>query len=377
MRNKAESSLYVIWNLLIRIVLTVSLVWVVWEVRSVLIMVILSIMLTYMLLPAVDFLCAYRFLKINKKSWRLISTIIVFIVFFFIVGISIRLFITPFWNETKNFIAQVEVYYEEAEVKLSKASSWYNANVPDDLREFLGKQDFKAFGSGTANFIKRLMEGTASWLMNIAELVLIPVLAFYFVLDSKPLKREFVGLIPPWRVKESLKILRNIGGILQSYVIGQIILCIIAGITTGIVLNLVGMKYTLVLAVFAGVTRAIPVIGPVTSGIPICILGALHSTALGVWLLIFVTIMHFVESKFIMPILIGDRMKLHPAVILIVLLIGAEFFGIIGMFLAAPVAAIIRELIYFYIIIPRRKRHLAPETDIESLTSETIRSELM
>lgn len=375
MRTKAESTLYVIWNLLIRIVLTVSLVWVVWEVRSVLITVILAVMLTYMLLPAVDFLCARRFLKVNMKSRRLISTIIVFIAFFFIVGVSVKLFVTPLWNETKNFAAQMETYYEEAEVKLSQASSWYNANVPEDLREFLGNQDFKSFGSGTANFIKRLMESTASWLMNIVELVLIPVLAFYFVLDSRSLKREFVGLIPPWRVRESLKILQNVGGILQSYVVGQLILCIIAGIATGIVLNMVGMKYALVLAVFAGVTRAIPVMGPVVSGVPICILGALQSTALGVWLLVFITIMHFIESKFIMPVLIGDRMKLHPAMILIVLLIGAEFFGILGMFLAAPVAAIIRELVYFYIIIPRRGRRLADEPDVEPMTSEVIRSE--
>lgn len=377
MRTRAESTLNVIWSLLVRIVLTVTLVWVVWEVRSVLITVVLAAMLAYVLMPAVDFLASRKFVPVNKRARRLIASIIVFIAFFSIVGVAIGLFVTPFKNEITIFTSQIEDYYSEAETKLGQVSQWYNKHVPEDMRKFLGNQDFKSFGSGLAAFTRRFMASTADWLKNIVELILIPVLAFYFVLDSRSLKREFIGLMPPWRVRESLKILRDVSGILQNYVIGQLILCVIAGVATGIVLNLVGVKYALVLAVFAGVTRAIPVIGPVVSGIPICILGALQSVGLGLWLLVFVTIMHFAESKFIMPILIGDRMKLHPAVILIVLLIGAEFFGLLGMFLAAPVAAIIRELIYFYIIKPRRQRYLANETAGKQMTNIKIRSERM
>jgi predicted PurR-regulated permease PerM len=166
---------------------------------------------------------------------------------------------------------------------------------------------------------------------------------------------------------------REISGILQNYIIGQIILCVIAGVLTGIVLNFLNMPYTLVLAVFAGITRAIPIIGPIISGIPICIVGYQESPSLGVALLIFVIVMHFAESKFIMPILIGDRMKLHPAVVLAVLLIGAELFGVIGMFLAAPVTAIIRELVYFYIIRPQRAKP-TPKERIDDLPSPLVRS---
>ncbi|MEN6521369.1 MAG: AI-2E family transporter [Armatimonadota bacterium] len=375
MRTRTESTLNVIWSLLVRIVLTAALVWVVWKVRSVLITVILSAMLAYVLMPAVDLLSSRKFLSINKRTRRLVASIIVFILFFVIVGASITLFITPFRNEMDTFTSQLEVYSEQAGTKFNQISDWYDKHIPEDMRRFLGNQDFKGIGSGLAASTKRVVQSTAEWLKNIFELILIPVLAFYFVLDSRSLKREFIGLVPPWRIREFMKILRDTGLILQSYVVGQLILCIIAGIATAIVLNLVGMKYVLVLAVFAGVTRAIPVIGPVASGIPICILGALQSIELGVSLLIFVIIMHLVESKFIMPILIGDRMKLHPALILIALLIGAEFFGVLGMFLAAPVAAIIRELVYLYIVKPRRQRHLAQLAAGDAMTSNTIRSE--
>jgi predicted PurR-regulated permease PerM len=116
------------------------------------------------------------------------------------------------------------------------------------------------------------------------------------------------------------------------------------------------MPYILILSLFAGVTRAIPIIGPIISGLLIVLLGMAKSPWMGLYLLIFVAVLHFIESKFIMPMLIGDRMQLHPALILIVLLIGAQFFGITGMFLAAPVAAVLRVLIRFYIVKPPKVR---------------------
>jgi predicted PurR-regulated permease PerM len=116
------------------------------------------------------------------------------------------------------------------------------------------------------------------------------------------------------------------------------------------------MPYVLILSVFAGVTRAVPIIGPIVSGLAIIFFGLAKAPIIALNLLVFFALMHFAESKFIMPKLIGDRMKLHPAVIIIVLLIGAEFFGILGMFLAAPVAALLRVLVRYYLIKPKELR---------------------
>jgi predicted PurR-regulated permease PerM len=90
--------------------------------------------------------------------------------------------------------------------------------------------------------------------------------------------------------------------------------------------------------VLAATTRVIPVIGPILGGVPIIVLTALDDWRKAVVVLVLFTLMHLLESKVVMPRLIGYRIKLHPAVVIIVLLIGAEFFGMWGMFLAAPVA---------------------------------------
>jgi predicted PurR-regulated permease PerM len=197
------------------------------------------------------------------------------------------------------------------------------------------------------------------------ELVTIPVLAFYFVLDSRTLKREFLYLVPRKRSRETLLILREAASILQAYAIAQIILCIIAGVVVGAGLWLIGVKYALTLGVLAGITRAIPILGPILGGIPIVLVASLQSVENGIGVLIFFCMMHLIESKIIMPKLLGERMHLHPAIILIVLLIGSEFFGLLGMFLAAPVAALLKVLFDFYVLRRKRiSRHSLPPLEL-------------
>lgn len=375
MRTKIETNLSLIWGLLIRITLVVGLAYFMWRVRSILIGVILAAMLAYVLLPAVDFIARHRFLRLGLRTRRLIASVIVFVLFFALVGAAVGLLFSPFQREAKNLIDSMAVYSKQIKADIDSFNAWYKANLPDDLQRTVGDLNYQPVLQAGGTFLSGAIKGTFDFLGKIVEIVLIPVLAFYFVLDSRSLKREFVGMLPPWRAREALKLLRKVSLILQSYVVGQLILCVIAGLVTGIVLNILNMPYVLVLAVFAGITRAIPIIGPVVSGIPICILGAMKSPGLGLGLLIFVVVMHFVESKFIMPILIGERMRLHPAVILIVLLIGAEFFGLLGMFLAAPVAAIVRELINFYIVVPRRKRLLTSHSRRHNGPNELMETE--
>jgi predicted PurR-regulated permease PerM len=123
------------------------------------------------------------------------------------------------------------------------------------------------------------------------------------------------------------------------------------------------VKYALAMAVVAAITRVIPVVGPMLGGIPIVLLCALQGWDKAVVVLIGFTIMHLVESKVIMPRIIGYRINLHPAVVIIVLLIGAEFFGMWGMFLAAPVAAVVKCLFYHFVVRPRRKVDPKPPSE--------------
>jgi len=374
MGTRSEGTLAVIWTLFIRLAVIAGVAYFLYRVRSVLIAVLLAIMLAYVMQPAVEFLCRSRLRKMGRYRARLVATILVFLVFIAISVLGVRMFWAPFGTELTKLGQNFDSYVEEAKKAISGIWAWYQA-LPPDAKEFLRRQDYARITSWLTKFVNGIITGTLTWATHIADIVLIPVLAFYFVLDSRSLKRELLGLVPRRRLREALMLTRNTAEILQSYVIGQLILCLIAGLLTAVALSWARMDYVLVLSVFAGITRAIPILGPLISGIPIVLLAAAtRSVETAVFLLAFVIAMHFVESKFIMPKLIGDRMRLHPAVVIIVLLIGAEFFGLLGMFLAAPAAAVIRELVRFYVIRPRLRRESTVTSAARDLTGAGLRS---
>jgi len=348
-----EGILELIWRIGARLALWGVVGYLLYRVRSVVVAIILAAVLTYALLPAVDFLCAYRIRGVGRKFQRFMATLVVFIVLITLVVILVRAFFVPFQNELVGLAGKLDAGIKQAQTTFESAQKWYKA-LPPDFQKFIQTQHLGSVVPSVANWSSQVVAKTVGYLSGLVEAILIPVLAFYFILDSRSLKREFVALVPKRRSREMIGMLHEVNTIMRSYVLGQIILCVIAGAVVAVILRLFDMQYVLILSVFAGITRAIPVLGPIVSGAVIVLLGIAKSPALGVYLLIAFAVLQFVESKFIMPKLIGYRMQLHPALVIVVLLIGAEFFGVFGMFMAAPVAAIVRVLVRYYFIKPKK-----------------------
>jgi len=352
MKSKTETIFGVIWGVIFRFAIIAGVIYFLFSIRAILVTVLISVMAAYVAIPAVNFLMTFRVRKWNVKWQRFWAALLVFVVIgAWLVG-TVRLFIFPFQDELSRLSENLNDYVERAQKLLGKTAAWYGA-LPPGFKEFLTKQGVGKTGNAFIDWASKRTKATIEWLSHILDIILIPVIAFYFVLDSRSLKHEFVALVPRRRWRESLTLLKRTSEIMQTYVIGQLILCLIAGVTVGVVLWLLRMDYSLVLAVLAGVTRAIPIIGPIICGIPIVLLAMVKSTTLGVKVLIFFVILHFIESKVILPNLMSARVRLHPAVIIIVILIGYQFFGILGMFVAVPVAAVIREIARFYLIRPQ------------------------
>lgn len=202
-------------------------------------------------------------------------------------------------------------------------------------------------------------------LNGIVELILLPVLAFYFLVEGRALRNELVRFVPTSKRRIALAVLRESASIMRSYLIAQLILATIAGVFVGGMLGIAQIPYALVLALVAGITRAVPVIGPLLGGIPVGLIVFVECsrqgnyTTLGVVMVLF-TVMHLLESKAITPFILGKNLNLHPILVIVALLIGGEFFGLLGMFLAAPVTALIRTLLIHLYVHPKQRLHRAP-----------------
>jgi len=362
---------------LLYVIIIVSVALFLIRIRSILITLFLAGAFAYIIRPVAKRLAASNlFIMLHggprftsRQSLRILSSLYVLVLFLFLGWMSIRVIMKPFVHELKRVTENwgtggPEDLSLKLEQNLFNLKSWYSTRIPEGWRKSIENQidqgqNFQNVRARMAGWISSALPHARNVVQNIVEIVLLPVLAFYFAVDSKRLKHEFVSILPRKWWREVFRMVHVFNGIMHSYLIGQAILCVLAGVIVGIGLWLLRMDYWVILGLLAGFTRAIPIIGPILGGIPIILLAFItkgFAVALGV--LIFFTLLNFAESKFIMPYIIGDRMNLHPLVIIIVLLIGEEFGGLLGMFFAAPIAALVREILRRYWLKPREyQRH--------------------
>ena len=363
--NNAEAWFGQFWKLLLRLAVIAFTLYFVWRIHTILTDIIVASILAFALVGPVNWLCRIRIPKLRPRTQRLGATLAVFLTFGYLVFAGTSLMVSPFVDQMHGLASNLPAYQQKVAQYAAVLQTEYNG-LPANIKALLHRPS----GSGGADsfsplpWLQNALLATATGIARIVDFILIPVLAFYFVLDGHSLRNEFLALLPPPRVRETLALLRESSGIMRTYIIAQLWLCVIAGVVVYAGLSLIHMPYALVLGLLAGVTRAIPIIGPILGGIPIVLLAAVLPAShgggleLAVKVLVFFSLLHLVESKLLMPKFIGHRIHLHAAVVIIVLLVGAEFFGLLGMFLAAPLAAIARILIAHYVLRPRRLARL-------------------
>ena len=359
--RSAEAWFGQFWKLLVRLAILAFAAYFTWRVRTILTDILVASILAFALVGPVNWLCRFRIPRIGARTHRLIASLLVFFALGYVLFVAGALMVSPFADQVHGLASNLPLYQRKIAQYAAELQALYNG-LPPDVRALLRRPDGASAGGGFSPvpWLQSALLATVTGLARIVDLILIPVLAFYFVLDGRALRNEFLALVPPRRVREALSLMRESSGIMRTYIIAQLWLCVIAGVVVYAGLSLIHMPYALVLGLLAGFTRAIPIIGPILGGIPIVLLAAVlppdhgGGIALALKVLVFFSALHLFESKLLMPKFIGHRIHLHAAVVIIVLLIGAEFFGLLGMFLAAPLAAIGRILIAYYVIRPRR-----------------------
>jgi predicted PurR-regulated permease PerM len=361
----AEARLRFWSRMLLRLALLGLAGYVLWRTRTILATVVVSMVLASAIGALVRPLTRLRlpFLRLHPRTQRTAATVLVFVLLFVGLGWSVRMMVQPFQQEWANLQQNWPGYQKTLAGAADSLQERYAA-LPPELRARIEEALRGAEVPSPAAYVTGLLGTTVSWASHIIELILVPILAFYFALDARALRSELLFLVPRGRLRSTLAILDEGSSIMRDYIVAQFWLAVIAGVVVGGGLALLGMQYALILGIFAAVTRAIPVIGPLLGGVPIVALTFVYGAQTGqpylwVTVLLAFTIMHLVESKIIMPKFLGHRLHLHAAVILIALLVGGEFFGLMGMFLAAPVAALARVLVMHFLVLPRRRAERA------------------
>src|ERR687895_1699823 len=175
----------------------------------------------------------------------------------------------------------------------------------------------------------------------VAALATVLTLTFFLILGSERYVNAGVGLFAERHQPLVRRILGQAGGAVSGYVTGNLAISVICGVTTFVVLLVLGMPYAAPLALLVAVLDLIPLVGATLGGALLVVVGLFVEPWKAVVLLVFVLVYQQVESNFLQPIVYSKAVQLNGLVILIALLVGGQLLGIPGALLAIPVAEII------------------------------------
>jgi predicted PurR-regulated permease PerM len=219
-----------------------------------------------------------------------------------------------------------------------------------------------------ANFAVPFLVGLGHFLL---ELLVFLIGLFFFLRDFPRLTSWIRGQVgPAWR-HELLPLGEQVSLLLGRYVRGQLVLVAIMWTATTIGLTLFGVPFSLVLGLMTGILEVIPIIGPITAGAVACLVALGNPNPFGWSQLLYVaaiavmyTILRHAEDYFVIPLVIGRIVRLHPALVIFALLSGGAVFGLIGIVLAVPVAATLR-LVLIYVSAKLRDEDPFPRLEEE------------
>jgi len=179
---------------------------------------------------------------------------------------------------------------------------------------------------------------------TLLQLVLMFIVAFLLALDASHVKRAARRLVPSDYRTDFDQIWRKIRKMLYAYMRGQLIIAALIGVTSGIACAALGLNDPIALGLVAGLTALIPYLGPFIGAIPAILVGLADSPlkallVAGVYFLISNVILNFVQPK-----IMGDAVKLSPLLVIVAFIAGFSWAGILGMFVAVPLAATLRIL---------------------------------
>ncbi|NLG50787.1 MAG: AI-2E family transporter, partial [Chloroflexi bacterium] len=193
---------------------------------------------------------------------------------------------------------------------------------------------------------------------------------FYVLNDADKVRRGFYDLIPEAAREDVRCIISIIDGLLSSYVRGQLLLALLVGLMATIALLILGVDLALLLGTFAGIFEMIPILGPYLGAIPAILMALLNRPITAFWVAVtFFAIQQF-ENVFLVPRISGNAVRFHPALVMIVLVVGSEVAGLWGMLLALPLAAILRD-VFRYLYLRTTERGATPEMALEFLRASS------
>ncbi len=337
----ASTQIRAVLRVLVTVLAVLLALWLVYALAGVIALIILAVFFAYVLSPAVA--VVQRVAPLRSQIWgRTAAVLVVYASLFGSLTIAVYALAPKFGEQAGELGSRLPGYVEASRAKVQDLTRTYRAyRLPPPLKEAFEASASRAFDVAGES-LRAAVTTVLSWIAYLPWLILIPVLAFFFLKDADAFQKFALHLLPEGRIRwRGRDYIDEINHTLALYVRAQLIACVIIGFTCGVGFTVIGVPYALFLGVLAGLLEFVPLIGPVIVAVLAGFLASLHSLPLMGVTVLFLAILRLVQDYVIYPRLVASGMKLHPLAIILTLLCGSHLAGVAGLFLAIPAAAVL------------------------------------
>jgi len=305
----------------------------------------IAALLAYIGDPLVDKLETYRL----SRTW---SVLVVFVGLSLVALILLAIIVPSLGKQLQVFIANVPVYVEWLQ---NTAMPWVQhrlnlSETPDigGLKQ-VAQENWKQVGGAVAKMLKSITGSGAALLAFAANIILIPLVTFYFLRDWDSMVKRVHDLLPANLEPLIAKLAIDADEVLGAFMKGQLLVMLSLSLLYSLGLWVAGFHYALLIGLIAGLLSFVPYLG-VVIGVGLAVIAGIFQfdsvTALWPIAVVF-GIGQLLESFLLTPYLVGDRIGLHPVAVIFAIASFGQLFGFFGVLLALPAAAVIMVIVRY------------------------------
>ncbi len=317
-----------------------GLAWSLYLVRDALTLVYLSLMLALGISPAISWLEQQPWFGKKRKTPRWVAVLVFYLAAASLLVAIYLIVVPPFVEQVRELWTRAPEYIDKGQAWLVKHQLQKKAYT---MRELLDRApSANTAVTGVLGAVNRV----AGFILAAFTVVLLSV---YFLLDGEGLFKMYVRALPKESRGHWWKISSDVATKVGAWMSGQAFLCVLIGSTAALGFWLIGLPYFYVMALICGVGELVPIVGPIAAGIPAVLVAATVSPNAAIITAAYLFVQQQVENNIIIPRLMKSQTGVSPLIVMIAILVGGEFLGVIGALLAVPTAAVIQIFLRDYL----------------------------
>lgn len=307
----------------------------------------------YVVNPLVEFVLRQvrRVPQLERFSYEK-SLVVTYLILLVTVGMVLAILLPKLARELQTLAINLPSFAQKIQETMSHYRDRYFEALPAPVKDQVTRS-VGEIGSLASQLIQGGLRYVGAFsqavIWVLGAMVLVPLIGFYLLKDGESMLDFAVGFAPEGQRGRTRRILLQVHHAMENFLKGQVVLCLIIGCVTTLAMAFVLPQYCIALGLVAGVTEAIPVLGPFLGAIPAVIIafalpgkGSLGLAALVI--LVYLGIQQL-ENVFLVPRVMGESLGLHPLSLILGMIVFGNVFGFWGVVLAAPLVATVKILV--------------------------------